>query len=119
MGHEENIHTKKKASAPFAQPCVLPSACSGCFPKPWAAWHTVLAPSARVAQGNSKTHQLSDSNNPKQSNTSTAPFPPYTGIKRICRKDLQKLNTDIVLALEKKSQKKGEISKHFHLGSYI
>lgn len=93
-------HTHKKANIYFAQPCALPSACSGCLPKPWATRHPVLAPSVRVAQGNSKTHQLSDSNNQKQLNTSTTPFPPYMGIKQVCRKDLQKLNTDIALALK-------------------
>lgn len=120
MGHEENTHTKKKANIHFAQPCALPSACSGCLHKPWATWHAVLAPSTRVAQGNSKIHQLSHRSNPKQSNTSTTHFPPYVGIKQVCRKDLQKLNTDIDLSLKKKkSQKKGEISKHFHLDSYL
>lgn len=117
MGHE-NTHTKK-ANIHFGLPCALPSACSGCLPKPWALWHPVLAPSARVAQGNSKTHQLFGSNNPKQSNTSTAPFHPYMGIKQVCSKHLQKRNTDIALAPEKKMPKKGEPSKHFQLDSIL
>lgn len=120
MGRVENTLTKKKANVHFALSCALASACSGCLPKPWAAWHPVLAPSTREAQGNSKAQLLSDSNNPKQSNTSTTPFQLYMGIKQVCRKHLQKLNTDIALAPEKKKiQKKRETSKHFHLYSIL
>lgn len=108
-------HTyKKKANVHFALSCALASACSGCLPKPWAAWHPVLAPSTREAQGNSKAQLLSDSNNPKQSNTSTTPFQLYMGIKQVCRKHLQKLNTDIALAPEKKkSKKRGKLLNTF------